>query len=98
MEKWNKKAEENLSGGNLPRTFVFCGFEKRTSKKGNSFEVVKLDGYISEEKGYSFFIPQFKVDGANVKPEVATGLIGHLVEVRVGSEPESFYLEFQLAK
>lgn len=96
MQNWNKD-ERNLSGENLPRTFLFCGFDKRKSKKGNEFEVVKLDGYIPTEKGYSFFIPKFKVAAANVTPEIAATLNGHLVEIRA-ADNECFNLEFQLTK
>jgi hypothetical protein len=97
MENWKNNKEGNLQAENLPRTFVFCGFGKKKSKKGNEYEAVLLDGYINEEKGFSFFIPQFKVEGANVKPEIAKGLIGHLVEVKAATA-DNFYLEFQLAK
>lgn len=96
MESWNK-AEKNLGTENLPRDFLYMGSEERTAKSKSKFKALKLDGYIETEKGYSFWIPFFKIESANVKPEIAETLVGHIVNVKKGSG-DTFILDFNLTK
>jgi len=87
MEKWNT-SERAMGIEDCPKTGLFCGLKEITTKKGNKIKVVSLDCADG-----SFWLPVFKVGGANIALTEVEKRKNSTVEVN--AVKDMFILEFK---
>lgn len=92
MESWMKAY-------NLPQKncrLQFCDVEKMISKKGTKYDALNFEGIIAGENEsiISWFIPSFKILGANIKKTEILNYKGKVCDITYEEKREGYLLNF----